>query len=83
VSATAGWYEFVLGLRVKLFKQISAGWSLKYHSILHQSHPGVGDAWYIPGYGSSTSSLAFTFAITYTLPFKVKKVVTDESPVAQ
>lgn len=80
VSATAGWIEFVLGLRVKLFKQISAGWSVKYHSIVHQSHPAVGDAWYIPGYGSSTSSLAISFAITYTLPFKTTKPEDTPTP---
>lgn len=70
VSVTAGWFEFVVGLRVKIFSQVSAGWSLRYHSILHQSHPDVGDAWYIPGYGTSSSSLSGSFNIIYTLPFK-------------
>jgi hypothetical protein len=69
-SVTAGWFEFVLGLKVRVYKQISAGWAFRYHSILHQSHPAVGDAWYIPGYGTSSSSLAGSFYIIYTLPFK-------------
>lgn len=78
VSATAGWAEILIGLRVKLFKQVSAGWAFKYHQITNQSHPALGDPWYIPGYGSSTSSLAVSFSISYTLPFKTK--VVPETP---
>lgn len=75
VSATAGWFEILVGLRVKLYKQLSAGWSFKYHSITNQSHPAIGDPWYIPGYGSSTSALSVSFSLSYTLPFKGKSVV--------
>ncbi|MDE5928979.1 MAG: hypothetical protein K2H03_00720 [Muribaculaceae bacterium] len=45
---TAGWYELTLGLRVKLAGPLSAGWQIRYHGILHQSHPATGDPWYIP-----------------------------------
>ncbi len=69
-SVTAGWLEVGIGLKVKLFGPISAGWSIKYHSLLHQSHPATGDAWYIPGYGTQNSSLSGAFNITYTLPFR-------------
>lgn len=67
-SVTAGWFEFSLGLTVKLFGPVSAGWKIKYHSILHQSHPAGGDAWYIPGYGTQNSTLSGSFSIIYTLP---------------
>lgn len=66
-SVTAGWFEFILGLRVKIAGPVSAGWALKYHSTLHRTHPATGDAWYIPGYGTSTSSLSGAFSITYTI----------------
>lgn len=68
-SVTAGWFEIGLGLRVKIAGNISAGWGVKYHSILHRSHPATGDAWYIPGYGTEGSSLSCSFNIVYTLPF--------------
>lgn len=71
-SVTAGWFEIGLGLRVKLWGPISAGWALKYHSILHQTHPATGDAWYIPGYGTTGSSLSGAFNITYSIPFRKK-----------
>lgn len=77
-SVTAGWLEIGIGLRVKIWGPFSAGWALKYHSLLHQSHPANGDAWYIPGYGTQSSSLSGAFNITYTLPFRKRnKVVTD------
>ncbi|MDE6332396.1 MAG: hypothetical protein K2L80_07315 [Muribaculaceae bacterium] len=65
---TAGWYEIALGLRVKLWGPVSAGWQIRYHGILHQSHPACGDAWYIPGYGASGRSITGSFTLTYTLP---------------
>lgn len=72
-SVTSGWWEVVLGLRVKLWKQISAGWQVKYHSILHRSHPATGDAWYIPGFGTAGSSLAGSFSIFYTFSLNKRK----------
>lgn len=72
-SASAGWMEIVLGLRVRLWGNISAGWALRYHSILHQSHPAGGDPWYIPGYGTASSPLSGSITISYTIPLGRKK----------
>ena len=73
-NITAGWFEVVLGLRVKIAGPISAGWMLRYHSLLHQTHPSTGNAWYVPGYGSTSSSITGSFSIYYTflLPEKSK-----------
>lgn len=71
-SVVAGWLEFVVGLRVKIYGPISAGWMLRYHTILHQSHPKSGNAWYIPGYGSSTSSITGSFSVFYTFELPQK-----------
>jgi hypothetical protein len=68
--ATVGWLEFTLGLRVKIWGPISAGWEFKYHARLHESKNQYGDPWYIPGYGTRSSSLAGSFSISYTLPLK-------------
>ena len=66
-SVTAGWLELALGLRVKIVGPISAGWMFRYHMLMHQSHPKTGDAWYVPGYGTSGSSITGSFSIYYTL----------------
>ena len=85
-SASAGWLEIVLGLRVRLWGNISAGWALRYHTILHQSHPVGGDPWYIPGYGTASSPLSGSITISYTIPLghkrsaKVDKSMEDNGP---
>ncbi len=66
--ATAGYYEFGIGLRTKVWGPISAGWEFRYHTIAHCTKGRYGDPWYIPGYGSRGSSLAGSFSIIYTLP---------------
>lgn len=84
-SASAGWLEVVLGLRVRLWGNISAGWALRYHTILHQSHPVGGDPWYIPGYGTASSPLSGSITISYTIPLghkrpaKIDRISEDES----
>lgn len=78
-SVTAGWFEVVVGLRVRIAGPISAGWAFRYHSILHRSHPEMGDAWYIPGYGTENSSISGTFSIVYNLGFTKKKA--KDAPV--
>ena len=86
-SASAGWLEVVLGLRVRLWGNISAGWALRYHSILHQSHPVSGDPWYIPGYGTTSSPLSGSITISYTIPLGHKRSskideITDDDDLA-
>lgn len=67
-SATAGYYEILFGLRIKIAGNFSLGWSVKYHSILHESNSQNGRPWYIPGYGARGGSIGASFALTYTLP---------------
>lgn len=76
---TAGWFELVFGLRVKLWGPVSAGWAFKYHNVLHQSATRYGQAWYIPGYGSRNASVTGSFSISYTFSLsKMNKQHGDE-----
>lgn len=67
-SATAGWVEVLLGLKVQIAGPVSAGWAVRYHGILHCTNPATGQPWYVPGYGPRTSTLAASFSIYWTLP---------------
>ena len=67
-NATASWFEIGLGLRVKIWGPISAGWEFKYHSLSHCSKGQYGEPWYIPGYGTRGSSITGSFSISYTIP---------------
>lgn len=72
-SATAGYFEFLAGVRVDIWKNISLGWTVKYHTLLHESKAPYGEPMYIPGYGKRVGSFAGSFSVSYTLPFKSRK----------
>lgn len=80
-SATAGWLEFGLGLRIRLFGNIHAGWMIRYHSLIHESKSIYGKPWHIPGYGTRGQSISASFSISYTLPIN-KHVITDTKTIA-
>ena len=80
-NATAGWGELCLGLRVRLFGNISAGWMIRFHALLHESKNVHGEPWYIPGFGARGQSLTGSFTISYTLPLNKRRPdpVVDEA----
>lgn len=67
-STSAGWLEICFGLRVKLWRNFSAGWKIRYHTILHEGNSPYGKPWYVPGFGTRDSSISGSFSIYYTLP---------------
>lgn len=79
--ATAGYFEFGLGVRVKIWGPFSAGWEFKYHSLAHCSKGRYGDPWYIPGFGSRGSSVTGSFSIVYTLPLTHLNKKTEETVI--
>lgn len=81
---TVGWFEFVMGLRVKLWGPISAGWTFRFHGIAHESKGQYGNPWYIPGYGSRNGKISGSFSLSYTLPLNkkaVESVNSDETDI--
>lgn len=79
-STTAGFFEFVAGVRVGIIKNISLGWTVKYHTLLHEGKAKYGKPMYIPGFGKRGSSFTGSFSISYTLPLnkpEVSAVTTD------
>lgn len=72
-KATAAYGEALAGLQVKLWKHLSAGWSVrarfKFHTWRNQlskENPYGSDPWFIPGYGTK-SHIAATFSLIYTI----------------
>ena len=87
--STVGWFELVFGLRVKLWGPLSAGWSFKYHTILHESKNPSGKPWYIPGFGARNAAVtgAFSFSYTFSLeklnkPVAKEVITSNEQPSA-
>lgn len=64
----AWWGEAGLGLKVKLWGQVSMGWMIRYHGIFNYGKNENGRPWFIPGYGPRKSSLGLSLGVSYTLP---------------
>jgi hypothetical protein len=73
-TSTIGYGEFLLGLKVQIYKNISMGWAFKYHFRLHESATSYGQPWYIPGYGSRAGAITGAFSVMYTLPLNKKAI---------
>lgn len=74
LSHTAGWLELTFGIKVKIWRDFSAGWTIVYHSILHESKSPHGEPMYLPGYGKRSGAITGNFSIMYTIPINKKPV---------
>lgn len=68
--STAFYGELLAGLKVKIYKAFSMGWTFRYHFMMHCSDGENAVPYYIPGYGKRTGHIGATFSIIYTLPWK-------------
>lgn len=78
--ATAGYAEALVGLRVQIFSNISLGWEVKWHRVLHEGTHIYGNPWYIPGYGSRSIGFSGAFSVSYTLPLHKTSPAPAEDP---
>ena len=72
LSHTAGYLELTFGIKVKIAGNFSAGWTLVYHSVMHESRSEYGKPMYIPGYGKRNGAFTGNFSIIYTIPINKK-----------
>lgn len=83
-TSTAGYFELMLSLRVKIVGPFHMGWSIKYHTLLHESRSAYGDPMVIPGFGKRSSPITGAFSLFYC--FTVNKPaaeavdITEQSP---
>ena len=76
IGNTAGYLEVTFGIKVKIAGNFSAGWTIVYHSMLHESKSAYGNPMYIPGYGKRNGAISGNFSIMYTIPIN-KKTTTE------
>ena len=73
MKSNALYGEVVAGLKVQLSGPISAGWTVKYHTVFKHKKNGEINPWYIPGFGSRESSLYVGMSVYYTFKTSKKK----------
>ena len=64
--------QALAGLKVKIWKDISMGWSVRYGFKFKENKPLNSNPWFIPGYG--TGPLSATFSLIYTIPIHTEKI---------
>ncbi|MCH5325891.1 MAG: hypothetical protein J1E29_01665 [Duncaniella sp.] len=77
ISHTAGYIEVHFGIRVKIWGPISAGWSIIYHSLLHESSSAYGEPMYIPGFGTRKGAVTGNINLVYTIPLHKKPKLSE------
>lgn len=66
-KSTAFYGEVLAGLRVKIWKKISMGWTLRYKFPFHIKEASQSTPWFIPGYGARNAHFTGTFSIIYNI----------------
>ena len=77
--AHALWGEAGVGIKVKLWNQLSLGWMMRFHNIFNYSKNEHSSPWFIPGYGHRNRSLGFSLSIYYTLPLHYRESNGDKN----
>ncbi len=75
-KASAFYGEILAGVKVKIVKGFSLGWTGRFHFRFHTSPGSASQPWFIPGYGAD-SPVSFTFSAIYTIPFSHKEKKAD------
>lgn len=64
--------QALAGLKVKIWKWFSLGWSIRYGFKIKQKGGENAATWFVPGYGSG--ALSASFSLIYTLPIHTQKI---------
>lgn len=70
LRSTSFYGEALAGLQVKILRNFSLGWTVRWHFNLHTSADGDNRPWFIPGYGGS-SPITMTVSAIWTIPRKI------------
>lgn len=72
-KSNAHWIEGLGGIRVKVYKDLYMGWSVRYKWMLSSKKNFNSEPWFIPGYGTSGTPFSITYSIYYNIPLSKKK----------
>lgn len=90
INGSMSWYEFVAGIRTKIYKNFFMGWTLRLRYKMSAKEASNASPWYVPGYGKYASTangitytLIYKFSLgakkpTVVMPIEKKKVVTGK-----
>lgn len=75
---TAGWIEFVAGIKVKVYNNIFVGFSIRLNTLVYEKSPSENfENLYIPGFNRTYAGnfgAGFNYTVTYFVPLYKKTV---------
>lgn len=70
-KAHATYGQILGGIKVKIWKNISMGWSFRYGFMFKNTTAKNSNPWFVPGYG--TTSISATFSLIYRIPIHTER----------
>lgn len=73
---SAHWFEFVLGVKAKVFNNVFLGFSTRLNHLVYNKEPQGFENLYIPGFNRTYDGgfgVGFNYSVSYMIPFYKKK----------
>lgn len=67
LDSNSVWLEVGGFIKVQVMEHLSLGWDLSFAPFLHKGKTPVGEPYFVPGYGTTTSMLCFAFNVYFDL----------------
>lgn len=68
-KAHTHWAEILVGIKVRIYRALSMGWTFRYNLRLGQKDSPMASPYYVPGYGKNgQKSSSFTYSLYYQIP---------------
>lgn len=79
-NVRSNWIEMVAGLKIRIFKQLYAGFTVRYKFLNSIRNQGTLKPYYIPGWGKNVNDDAWglNYYIYYRIPFRKKIIYVKE-----
>ena len=80
-NVSIGWLEFVVGVRVQIYKSFFMGVNLKVKAFPHMYKSEIDYPTYVPGFGaysSSATNFGFDYILSYQIPYKKSKKIVNK-----
>lgn len=64
-KSTALYGEVLGGMRIRIYKGLHMGWTIRYKALFHASQAANGSPWFIPGFGARNAPFSATFSVAW------------------
>jgi hypothetical protein len=80
-NVNVGWFEFVVGVRVQVYKSFFMGVNVKVREFPHFYKKEIDYPAFIPGFGqynTNTATFGFEYILSYQIPYKKKQNIVNK-----